>query len=73
MIKQPSIELLDSETFTDAPFQDKNLISKDFGLLLLSMTNYTLIKFFLAFDKTNIKMINKTSSLINNIMSFSRD
>ena len=32
-----------------------------------------MVKFLLAFEKTNVKMIVKTSSLINNIISFSRD
>ena len=44
-----------------------------FGHLLRAHINYTLIKFFLAFAKTNVKMITKTSSLINNLVSFSRD
>lgn len=45
----------------------------EFGLLLLSHTNYTLIKFFQAFKKTNIEQVAKTASLANNLISFSRD
>jgi hypothetical protein len=45
----------------------------DFGRLMRAHTNYTMIKFFMAFEKTNVKMITKTSSIINNIISFSRD
>ena len=45
----------------------------EFGLLLLGHTNYTLIKFFQAFKKTNIEQVAKTVSLANNLISFSRD
>jgi hypothetical protein len=43
------------------------------GLLLLAHTNYTMIKFFMAFKKTNVMLVTKTASLCNNIISFSKD
>ena len=58
-----------------ADFQDSDFqfdIS-NFGQLLRAHSNYCMVKFLLAFEKTNVKMIVKTSSLINNIISFSRD
>ena len=42
-------------------------------LHLLSHTNYTLLKFFTAFKKTNVEKVVKTIALTNNIISFSRD
>ena len=47
LIKQPSYEIdHNGEKCVDLPFQDKSLITKDFGILLLAFANYTLIKFF---------------------------
>ena len=43
------------------------------GEKLRSHANNTLLKFLQAFRKTNVVNITKTSSLINNLISFSRD
>ena len=58
--------------FSDDQFQAEEKLS-DFGHLLRAHTNYCMIKFFLAYKKTNVEMITKTASLINNLYSFSRD
>ena len=58
--------------FSDDQFQAEEKLS-DFGHLLRAHTNYCMIKFFLAYKKTNVEMISKTASLINNLYSFSRD
>lgn len=43
------------------------------GEKLCAHSNNTLSKFLLAFRKTNVVNITKSSSLINNLISFSRD
>ena len=58
--------------FKDREFSHEDKLS-EFGHLLRAHANYCLIKFFLAFKKTNVAMISKTASLVNNLYSFSRD
>ena len=58
--------------FMDCRMKRHNEISRH-GITLLAHANYTLIKFFQAFKKTNILMVTKTASLCNNIISFSKD
>lgn len=62
----------DLKQFKDDDFSKEDQIT-DFGRLLRAHTNYCLIKFFLAYKKTNVAMISKTASLVNNLFSFSRD
>ena len=61
---------LQSLSFMDKPIQIQ--MSQN-DLHLLSHTNYTLLKFFTAFKKTNVEKVVKTVALTNNIVSFSRD
>ena len=63
---------ISSPEFSDDPFLAEEKLS-DFGRLLRAHTNYCMIKFFLAYKKTNVAMISKTASLVNNLYSFSRD
>ena len=67
-MKSPEVA---SGDYKDQPMAEGS-ISK-FGMFLLAHTNLTLYKFFQAFLKTNIKMIVKSASLCNNIISFSKD
>ena len=64
-------------TLTKSKFIDERFNSEDklseFGQLLRAHTNYCTIKFFQAFKKTNVGQISKTASLVNNLISFSRD
>ena len=60
-------------TYNDPEFVAVVYQLSDYGEMLKAHTNYTIIKFFMAFRKTNVIMITKTSSLINNLVSFSKD
>ena len=52
---------------------DKAVKLTPLGEKLRSHANNTLLKFLQAFRKTNVINITKASSLINNLISFSRD
>ncbi len=54
--------------------EETNLpLDKAIDVFLCAHANYTLLKFLQSFVKSNIISITKTNSLLNNIISFSKD